>query len=152
MGCVDSVDVELGTLSVMVAGGVFGGIASRNAALPRLAMAKIALGVLPIGVSALLSPRHGASILLPPLVAIYLAERQEERHAPGCRRTLTDGPGRPRSRAGSLRGQPRCVRESAFHPRNVPASFPMSRYMFRNVDAVKSRNSMKMTERSAKKA
>ncbi|CAN0625434.1 Diguanylate cyclase [Burkholderia multivorans] len=72
MGCVDSVDVELGTLSVMVAGGVFGGIASRNAALPRLAMMQIALGVLPIGVGALLSPRHGASILLPPL-AIYLA-------------------------------------------------------------------------------
>ncbi|OXJ31058.1 MULTISPECIES: sensor domain-containing diguanylate cyclase [Burkholderia] len=72
MGCVQAVDVELGTLSVMVAGGVFGGIASRNAALPRLAMMQVALGVLPIGVGALLAHRSGAWLLLPPL-AIYLA-------------------------------------------------------------------------------
>ncbi|WP_423763069.1 diguanylate cyclase domain-containing protein [Burkholderia sp. NLJ2] len=72
MGCVDAVDVELGTLSVMVAGGVFGGIASRNSALPRLAMTQVTLGVLPIGLGALLADRPGAWLLLPPL-AIYLA-------------------------------------------------------------------------------
>ncbi|KWF37959.1 sensor domain-containing diguanylate cyclase [Burkholderia pseudomultivorans] len=72
MGCVSAVDVELGTLSVMVAGGVFGGIASRNSALPRLAMTQVTLGVLPIGVGALLADRPGAWLLLPPLV-IYLA-------------------------------------------------------------------------------
>ncbi|AOI75912.1 sensor domain-containing diguanylate cyclase [Burkholderia sp. NRF60-BP8] len=72
MGCVQAADVELGTLSVMVAGGVFGGIASRNSALPRLAMTQVALGVLPIGVGALLAPRPGAWLLVPPL-AIYLA-------------------------------------------------------------------------------
>ncbi|MGS0891259.1 diguanylate cyclase domain-containing protein [Burkholderia stagnalis] len=72
MGCVDAVDVELGTLSVMIAGGVFGGIASRNSALPRLAMTQVTLGVLPIGVGALLADRPGAWLLLPPL-AIYLA-------------------------------------------------------------------------------
>ncbi|MBN3789989.1 sensor domain-containing diguanylate cyclase [Burkholderia sp. Ac-20353] len=71
MGCVQAVDVELGTLSVMVAGGVFGGIGSRNAALPRLAMSQITLGVLPIGAGALLAPRSGAWLLLPP-IAIYL--------------------------------------------------------------------------------
>ncbi|KWF11509.1 sensor domain-containing diguanylate cyclase [Burkholderia pseudomultivorans] len=72
MGCVSAVDVELGTLSVMVAGGVFGGIASRNSALPRLAMTQVTLGVLPIGVGALLADRPGAWLLVPPLV-IYLA-------------------------------------------------------------------------------
>ncbi|MBJ9594919.1 sensor domain-containing diguanylate cyclase [Burkholderia seminalis] len=72
MGCVQAVDVELGTLSVMVAGGVFGGIASRNSALPRLAMTQVTLGVLPIGVGALLAHRSGAWLLVPPLV-IYLA-------------------------------------------------------------------------------
>ncbi|OOB25378.1 GGDEF domain-containing protein [Burkholderia cenocepacia] len=72
MGCVQAADVELGTLSVMVAGGVFGGIASRNSALPRLAMTQVVLGVLPIGIGALLAPRPGAWLLVPPL-AIYLA-------------------------------------------------------------------------------
>ncbi|KVZ41146.1 diguanylate cyclase [Burkholderia ubonensis] len=71
MGCVEAADVELGTLSVLVAGGVFGGIASRNSALPRLAMTQITLGVLPIGLGALLAPRSGAWLLLPP-IAIYL--------------------------------------------------------------------------------
>ncbi|MGU7784577.1 diguanylate cyclase domain-containing protein [Burkholderia sp. PU8-34] len=81
MGCLQAVDVELGTLSVMVAGGVFGGIGSRNAALPRLAMTQITLGVLPIGVGALLAPRSGAWLLLPP-VAIYLVAMRTvvERH------------------------------------------------------------------------
>ncbi|KAG8153501.1 sensor domain-containing diguanylate cyclase [Burkholderia catarinensis] len=81
MGCVQAVDVEVGTLSVMVAGGVFGGIASRNSALPRLAMMQVTLGVLPIGVGALLAPRPGAWLLLPPL-AIYLVAMRTvvERH------------------------------------------------------------------------
>ncbi|KVL43194.1 diguanylate cyclase [Burkholderia territorii] len=72
MGCVEAPDAELGTLSVMVAGGVFGGIASRNSALPRLAMTQVTLGVLPIGLGAMLVERPGAWLLLPPL-AIYLA-------------------------------------------------------------------------------
>ncbi|MEN2474211.1 diguanylate cyclase domain-containing protein [Burkholderia sp. GS2Y] len=72
MGCLQATDIELGTLSVLVAGGVFGGIASRNSALPRLAMTQVTLGVLPIGVGALLAHRPGAWLLLPPL-AIYLA-------------------------------------------------------------------------------
>ncbi|ABO57933.1 diguanylate cyclase [Burkholderia vietnamiensis] len=72
MGCLDSPDIELGTLSVMVAGGVFGGIASRNSALPRLAMTQVTLGVVPIAIGALLVERPGAWLLLPPL-AIYLA-------------------------------------------------------------------------------
>lgn len=72
MGCVEAADVEVGALAVMVAGGVFGGIASRNAALPRLAMTQITLGVLPIGVGALLAERSGAWLLLPP-IAIYIA-------------------------------------------------------------------------------
>lgn len=81
MGCVDAPDVELGTLAVMVAGGVFGGIASRNSALPRLAMTQVTLGVVPIGVGALLVQRPGAWLLLPPLV-IYLAAMRTvvERH------------------------------------------------------------------------
>ncbi|CAM2175807.1 diguanylate cyclase [Burkholderia sp. AU19243] len=72
MGCVDAPDVEVGTLAVMVAGGVFGGIASRNSALPRLAMTQVTLGVVPIGIGALLVERPGAWLLLPPLL-IYLA-------------------------------------------------------------------------------
>ncbi|AXK62551.1 sensor domain-containing diguanylate cyclase [Burkholderia sp. IDO3] len=72
MGCVSASDLELGTLSVMVAGGVFGGIASRNSALPRLAMTQVTLGVVPIGIGALLVTRPGGWLLLPPLV-IYLA-------------------------------------------------------------------------------
>ncbi|MBN3821682.1 PAS domain-containing protein, partial [Paraburkholderia sp. Se-20369] len=71
MACVEAVDVEIGTLSVLVAGGVFGGIASRNSALPRLAMTQITPRVPPIGIGALLAERSGAWLLLPPL-AIYL--------------------------------------------------------------------------------
>ncbi|AFQ50570.1 sensor domain-containing diguanylate cyclase [Burkholderia cepacia] len=81
MGCVQATDIELGTLSVMVAGGVFGGIASRNSALPRLAMTQVTLGVLPIGIGALLVNRPGGWLLVPPL-AIYLAAMRTvvERH------------------------------------------------------------------------
>jgi diguanylate cyclase (GGDEF)-like protein len=72
MACVMSRDRELSSLAIMVTAGILGGIASRNAALPRLAIMQIALGALPIGLGALLAPAGGAWILLPPLVT-YLA-------------------------------------------------------------------------------
>lgn len=72
MACVMSRDSELAALATMVTAGILGGIASRNAALPRLAITQIALGALPIGLGALLSPAAGSWILLPPLVT-YLA-------------------------------------------------------------------------------
>jgi diguanylate cyclase (GGDEF)-like protein/PAS domain S-box-containing protein len=72
MACVISVDRELAALAIMVTAGILGGIASRNAALPRLAIAQISLGALPIGLGALLAPRSGLWILLPPLAA-YLS-------------------------------------------------------------------------------
>ena len=56
----------------MVTAGILGGIASRNAALPRLAITQIFIGTIPIGIGALLAPRGGAWILVPPLFA-YLA-------------------------------------------------------------------------------
>jgi diguanylate cyclase (GGDEF)-like protein len=70
MACVLSGDTVLTSLSLMVTAGLLGGIASRNAGVPRLAIGQIVLGVLPIGVGALLGA-HGFSILVPPLV-IYL--------------------------------------------------------------------------------
>ncbi|CAN0626147.1 protein of unknown function [Burkholderia multivorans] len=39
-----------------------------------------------------------------------------------------------------LRGPPRRVQEPAFHPCNVPAPFPMSRYVFRNIGVARLRN------------
>jgi diguanylate cyclase (GGDEF)-like protein len=71
--CFLSPDKELATLAIMVAAGILGGIASRNAALPRLAIAQIFLGTAPIAVGALIAPRSGAWILLPPLVAYNAA-------------------------------------------------------------------------------
>jgi hypothetical protein len=53
MACVMSQDAELASLAVMVTAGILGGIASRNAALPRLAITQICLGALPIGLGAL---------------------------------------------------------------------------------------------------
>ncbi|HKR41543.1 MAG TPA: diguanylate cyclase, partial [Paraburkholderia sp.] len=73
MTCVMSADRELAALAIMVTAGILGGIASRNAALPRLAIAQISLGALPIGLGALLAPRSGTWILLPPLAAYLLA-------------------------------------------------------------------------------
>jgi diguanylate cyclase (GGDEF) domain len=73
MACVMSPDAELASLAVMVTAGILGGIASRNAALPRLAIAQICLGALPIGLGALLAPRSGSWILLPPLFLYLLA-------------------------------------------------------------------------------
>lgn len=72
MACVMSPDAELASLAVMVTAGILGGIASRNAALPRLAIAQICLGACPIGLGALLAPRSGSWILVPPLF-MYIA-------------------------------------------------------------------------------
>jgi hypothetical protein len=49
MACVMSPDTQLASLAIMVTARVLGGIASRNAALPRLAITQICLGALPIG-------------------------------------------------------------------------------------------------------
>ncbi|CAD6512787.1 diguanylate cyclase domain-containing protein [Paraburkholderia sabiae] len=71
--CFLSPDKELATLAIMVAAGILGGIASRNAALPRLAIAQIFLGTVPIGIGALIAPQSGAWILVPPLIAYNAA-------------------------------------------------------------------------------
>jgi diguanylate cyclase (GGDEF)-like protein/PAS domain S-box-containing protein len=72
MACIMSPDSELASLALMVTAGILGGIASRNAALPRLAITQICLGAIPIGVGALLAPRSASWILVPPLFA-YIA-------------------------------------------------------------------------------
>lgn len=72
MACVMSPDTELASLAVMVTAGILGGIASRNAALPRLAITQICLGAIPIGLGALLAPRSSSWILVPPLF-MYIA-------------------------------------------------------------------------------
>jgi PAS domain-containing protein len=72
MACVMSQDAQLGSLAIMVTAGILGGIASRNAALPRLAIAQICLGAVPIGLGALLAPRGASWILVPPLF-MYIA-------------------------------------------------------------------------------
>jgi diguanylate cyclase (GGDEF)-like protein len=67
MASIISSDTELALLALMVTAGILGGIASRNAALPRLAISQIFIGTIPIGVGALLAPRGAAWILVPPL-------------------------------------------------------------------------------------
>jgi diguanylate cyclase (GGDEF)-like protein len=66
MAAVMSGDTVLAALAIMVTAGLLGGIASRNAGIPRLALAQICLGALPIGVGAVLG---GGDywILVPPL-------------------------------------------------------------------------------------
>lgn len=73
MMCVKSPDAELTSLAIMVTAGILGGIASRNAALPRLAITQICLGAVPIGLGALLAPRAGSLILMVPLVVYIVA-------------------------------------------------------------------------------
>lgn len=68
MGCVSTADTTLAALAIMVASGILGGIASRNAAVPRLAIAQICVVSIPIGIGALLSPTDGSWLLMPPLV------------------------------------------------------------------------------------
>jgi diguanylate cyclase (GGDEF)-like protein len=70
MACVMSGDTILAALSIMVTAGLLGGIASRNAGIPRLALAQICLGALPIGIGAALGG-DGYWILVPPLF-LYL--------------------------------------------------------------------------------
>jgi predicted signal transduction protein with EAL and GGDEF domain len=95
MACVMSQDAQLGSLAIMVTAGILGGIASRNAALPRLAIAQICLGAVPIGLGALLAPRGASWILVPPLF-MYIAamaaivRRQSEEGGP-LDLTLSDG-------------------------------------------------------------
>jgi hypothetical protein len=72
MGCILSHDGELTALAVMVTAGILGGIASRNAALSRLAIAQICLGAIPIGLGGLLASRSAMWILVPPL-CLYVA-------------------------------------------------------------------------------
>ncbi|MFM0456125.1 diguanylate cyclase [Paraburkholderia nemoris] len=72
MGCILSHDGELTALAVMVTAGILGGLASRNAALPHLAIAQICLGAIPIGVGGLLASRSAMWILMPPL-CLYIA-------------------------------------------------------------------------------
>jgi diguanylate cyclase (GGDEF)-like protein/PAS domain S-box-containing protein len=66
-------DMQLSSLSLMVTAGILGGIASRNAALPRLAITQIFCGTIPIGIGALLAPRTASWILVPPLFAYLVA-------------------------------------------------------------------------------
>src|SRR5258707_8057743 len=73
MACVMSPDAGLASLAVMVTAGILGGIASRNAALPRLAIAQICLGAAPIGLGALLASRSAMWILVPPLCLYVVA-------------------------------------------------------------------------------
>ncbi|MFM0009119.1 diguanylate cyclase domain-containing protein [Paraburkholderia sediminicola] len=71
MACVMSPDSGLASLAVMVTAGILGGIASRNAALPRLAIAQICLGAFPIGLGALLASGSAMWILVP-LLCLYV--------------------------------------------------------------------------------
>lgn len=90
MGCVMSTDTELSSLSVMVTAGILGGIASRNAALPRLAFTQICLGALPIGLGALLAARSASWILVPPLFVYIAAMRSVvQRHYQGLVALMT---------------------------------------------------------------
>jgi diguanylate cyclase (GGDEF)-like protein len=60
-------DDPLATLSIMVTAGVLGGIASRNAVVPRFALLQIALGIIPIGIGAVFAAGGHYWILVPPL-------------------------------------------------------------------------------------
>ncbi|MGI4856585.1 MAG: diguanylate cyclase domain-containing protein [Janthinobacterium lividum] len=72
MMCLFSMDAPLASLALMVTAGILGGVASRNAVLPRLAAVQILLGILPIGVGAAMRHAAGFWILVPPLL-FYLA-------------------------------------------------------------------------------
>ncbi|SAK84470.1 diguanylate cyclase [Caballeronia hypogeia] len=66
MACIISGDAVLASLAIMVTAGLLGGIASRNAGIPHLAIAQVCLGAVPIGAGALFAP-SGFWILVPPL-------------------------------------------------------------------------------------
>ncbi|WP_244850592.1 sensor domain-containing diguanylate cyclase [Caballeronia sp. SL2Y3] len=71
MACVISGDAMLASLAIMVTAGMLGGIGSRNAGVPHLAISQICAGIVPIGAGALLGPA-GYWMLVPPLV-VYIA-------------------------------------------------------------------------------
>ncbi|SAK89040.1 diguanylate cyclase [Caballeronia calidae] len=71
MACVISGDAVLASLAIMVTAGLLGGVASRNAGTPHLAIAQVCLGALPIGVGGLFGP-PGYWIVVPPLF-LYVA-------------------------------------------------------------------------------
>lgn len=70
--CLFSSDAPLASLALMSIAGTLGGVASRNAVLPRLAIFQILLGILPIGIGAAIRYKDGYWILIPPLF-LYLA-------------------------------------------------------------------------------
>ncbi|BBQ01277.1 hypothetical protein BSFA1_64050 (plasmid) [Burkholderia sp. SFA1] len=72
MACVISGDAVLAALAIMVTAGLLGGVASRNAGTPHLAIAQVCLGALPIGVGGLFGPA-GYWILVPPLFLYIVA-------------------------------------------------------------------------------
>jgi hypothetical protein len=61
------------SLAIMVAPGILGGIGSKNAALPRLAITQICLGAVPIELGSLLPPRNASWVLAPPLFMYIVA-------------------------------------------------------------------------------
>jgi PAS domain-containing protein len=67
--CLMSGDATLSALALMVTAGTLGGVASRNAGVPRLAVAQIVLGAAPLGLGSLLAPSHTYWVLVPPLLA-----------------------------------------------------------------------------------
>lgn len=68
MACLIYGDAGLDALAIMVTAGTLGGVASRNAGVPRLAVSQIVLGACPIGLGALLAPNHIYRLLVLPLV------------------------------------------------------------------------------------
>jgi diguanylate cyclase (GGDEF)-like protein len=89
MACVISGDAVLASLAIMVTAGLLGGIASRNAGIPHLAIAQVCLGALPIGVGGLFGPA-GYWILVPPLF-LYAAAMMSvvQRHYRGLVALMT---------------------------------------------------------------
>lgn len=73
MGCLMSGDAGASALAIMVTAGTLGGVASRNAGIPRLAHIQIVLGAAPIGIGALLASTHVYWVLVPPLFAYIVA-------------------------------------------------------------------------------
>ncbi|MFP3556787.1 hypothetical protein [Paraburkholderia hospita] len=72
MKFVMSPDSELTSLAIMVTAGTLGGIASRIAALPNLAIMQICVGAIPIGMGALLASRSDSWLLVLPII-VYIA-------------------------------------------------------------------------------
>jgi len=72
MACVMSGDAVLASLAITVTAGMLGGIASRNAGVPQLAVAQVCAGAMPIAVGALDGP-PGYWMLVPPLVLYICA-------------------------------------------------------------------------------